>query len=131
VFCRYALNIKNEFGKRMPNGRLESTIGTYYLAYIFCERAYSVTDFGPTSEFKHSFNCYVENGQEVIKIPWRKFTPYYRGKPILEEPIPKLDPSQIKSFSFMIQSYFDRQSGLFRLNLKTISAIKIENDASL
>ncbi|KAJ3415369.1 hypothetical protein HDV05_005106 [Chytridiales sp. JEL 0842] len=96
----YAFNVKNDFGKRMPNGRLESSI-----------------------EFKYSFTASKE--PRTATAAWKEFKPFYRGRPITKDPIPELDAANIKTVSIMMQSYFDRQSGgPFAVRLQRVSAVK-------
>jgi len=52
-----------------------------------------------------------------MRIPFREFSPTYRGKAV--PGAPPLDPSRITTFGFLIS---DRQEGKFQLMIRSISA---------
>jgi hypothetical protein len=87
---RYSVNLVNQFPENRGDGRKKSQIN------------YKAT-FIPQSN--------------VIYLKWNDFKPNFRGKPVNAPP---LNQNEICGLNLMMQSYFDEQSGEFKLFIKEI-----------
>jgi len=69
-----------------------------------------------------SYEAMVETEPDTwidVRVPWSAFTPAFRGRRVLDHP--QLDPSQIKTFGFLIAQ---RQQGPFELRVERIEAYR-------
>lgn len=95
---RYTLTISNEIAEKRPDGRDRSTLLYEYSFH---------TDYtGPLKRY----------------VKWAEFKPFYRGKP--KEDAPKLDTANIRRWSFMIRSFFDKQHGEFSMCMNCVCAFQ-------
>jgi len=57
-------------------------------------------------------------------VKWKEFKAMSRGKP--KDDAPELDVGNIRRWSFMMRSFFDKQSGEFSISIRRVSACKEE-----
>jgi Complex I intermediate-associated protein 30 (CIA30) len=91
---RYTLTVSNELPDKRPDGRNASTL-------------------------LYESNFVVESYPMKVHLKWESFAATYRGKP--KDGAPSLDLASIRSWSFMIRSFFDKQHGDFSISIRSVS----------
>ncbi|KAJ2890626.1 CIA30 family protein [Zalerion maritima] len=109
---KYVLALKDEIVPKRPDGRESSSIS--WEAEFSCPAA--ILSTGEEASPRAT--------QDVV-IPWRAFKPTYRGKP--KEDSDPLRLESVKRMSIMMRSFFDEQSGDFKLTIDSIAAMHINN----
>lgn len=105
---RYTFIVKDDVPGSRDDGRMKSGISWEY-------------DFhGSLPLMEDVPNCSVSNDLFQICIPWSKLRATYRGREV-KDPAP-LKTDQIKRFSLMIRSFFDKQDGDFDITFASIWA---------
>ncbi|KAK4190817.1 NADH:ubiquinone oxidoreductase [Podospora australis] len=110
---KYTLILKDTVLPKRPDGREQSTL-SWEIDFSLAEPGSST---GTLSD------------QEKVQLLFKDFRATYRGKPV-DEPESPLDLGGIKRISIMIRSFFGEQEGDFELGMKSLAAIKAENNES-
>ena len=100
---QYTLTVSNEIAEKRLDGRDQST--------LLYEYSFETTK-GPLKKY----------------LKWDEFKPMYRGKP--KEDAPGLDLGNIRRWSFMIRSFFDKQYGEFSMTINCVCAFEEEKGSS-
>lgn len=111
--------IKTEKPATRPDGRRESVIVWEWRLDI-PQPGDQVTNT--------SLNMALTNDEFwVFDASWQDFKPFYRGKPVDPDTAGEFKPEATYEWSFMARSNFQTQSGLFALQLHSLSALPIED----
>lgn len=90
---------------------------------LYCRYALNLMQMQPLEisqssvQYKHTFT----GSESEMTLLWTDFKPFYRGRPV---DAPPLTAKTISGISFMMQSFFDKQSGPFALEIQQINLIK-------
>lgn len=81
----------------------------------------------PKTTISYECNFRPSNPQprdgERIFVPWAAFRPTYRGRREDYDVVPELNLACVKRMSFMVRSFFGKQSGPFQLTIIGVAAV--------
>lgn len=101
---RYTFNLKDDLLPKDPEtGREQSSI-SYECDF----------ELPPQTEPGHTYS-------KTVFIPWKSFTPTYRGK--VKKDAKPIDLKKVKRLSIMMRSFFGSQKGDFSLSMSSIKAL--------